>query len=263
MKRWCLILITLALTLSALTAKSKTMSVENFEKEVWRLTNVERARYSLRALTYESGLATLARYHSHNMLRDNFFSHRDPQGDEVADRQRKYYSTMVVSCIGENIGRFRNSDATFTPNDLVAGWMSSPDHRSNILHPDYTHLGVGIAIQNGIMYATQNFATPLVKLKTNLSKALEVGKGYRISFEYLSPNDRGRLGCTLIYPDPSTVFKISEGQEMVGAQPLQLEWVSQSRFDVLVPLTAGSGEYKVCFGFDGGYFPEGIVLTAE
>ncbi|MCB5271045.1 MAG: CAP domain-containing protein [Candidatus Cloacimonetes bacterium] len=263
MKKWLLILLTLALTMGALPAKTKTMSIENFEKEVWRLTNVERTRYSLRPLIYEPGLVKLARYHSQNMQQRNFFAHRDPQGYDIADRRKHYYPTLVVSCVGENIGRFRNSAGTFTPQELVAGWMNSPSHRENILHPDYTHLGVGIVRDANTLYATQNFATPLVKIKTEVSKEISIQKPYRVSFEYLSPNQRDRLSCTLIYPDRTKTFKVSEKQEMVGAQPLKLEWVSASKFDILVPLEAGSGDYKLCFGFDNGYFPEGIVLKAK
>lgn len=261
MKKWLLILLSLALMLSALPAKN--MSIENFEKEVWRLTNIERSRYSLPALTYEPGLVKLARYHSQNMLQRDFFAHRDPQGFDIAGRRKKYYPTLVVSSVGENIGKFRNSTGSFSPQELVAGWMNSPSHRENILHPDYTHLGVGIVKQGGTLFATQNFATPLAKIKTNLPQSLEKDKAYRVSFEYLSPNQRDRLGCTMIYPDRTKTFKVSDDQEMVGARPLKLEWVSQSKFDILIPLEAGDGDYKLCFGFDGGYFPEGIVLKAK
>ncbi|MCB5262871.1 MAG: CAP domain-containing protein [Candidatus Cloacimonetes bacterium] len=263
MKRWLLILLTLALTLSALTAKGNTITIEGFEKEVWRLTNIERTRYSLRPLSYDPGLATLARYHSDNMQKRDFFAHRDHQGDEVAGRQKKYYPVMVLSNIGENIGRFRNSAGTFTPQELVSGWMNSPSHRENILHPEYTHLGVGISLQGGTMYATQDFATPLVKVKSNLSNSLSDEKIYRLKFDYLSPNKRDRLACTLIYPDPNKAYKFSDDQEMVGAQPLKLDWTSHTEFEVLVPFLAGKGNYMLCFGFDGGYYPEGLVIKVK
>ena len=263
MKKWLLILLALALTLSALPAKNKTMSIENFEKEVWRLTNIERTRHSLKPLAYEPGLVELARYHSLNMQKNNFFAHRDPQGDEVSGRQKKLYPTLVISCIGENIGRFRNSTGAFAPQDLVNGWMNSPEHRSNILNPDYTHLGVGIALNRGVMYATQNFTTSLAKIKTDMPQGLQDGKMYRISFQYLSPNQQNRLAGTLIYPDPTKLYQISEEHVMVGVQPLQIEWVSKSEFDVIIPFSAGKGDYKICFGFDGGYFPDGLVLKAN
>jgi len=40
-------------------------------------------------------------------------------------------------------------------------WRSSPGHRRNILDPDYTHLGVGVAAAGGEIRAAQLFATLL------------------------------------------------------------------------------------------------------
>jgi uncharacterized protein YkwD len=40
----------------------------------------------------------------------------------------------------------------------VEGWMSSPGHRQNILTPQWTREGIGLAISSdGKIYATQNF----------------------------------------------------------------------------------------------------------
>jgi len=42
------------------------------------------------------------------------------------------------------------------------GWMNSPGHRSNILNPTYTELGVGLAKDSaGRCYWTQMFIKPL------------------------------------------------------------------------------------------------------
>jgi hypothetical protein len=263
MKKVILILLAIVLAISVLPAKSKTMTVREFEHEVWRLTNAQRTQRSLKALSYDEGLADLARYHSRNMMQRNFFAHRDHQGYEVAQRQRAYYPGLVVCNIGENLGKFTNSARVFTPQEVVTGWMNSPSHRANILSADYTHLGVGLIFSGDIMYATQNFATPLVKMRSKLPKSLDGSKIYRLSFDYLSPNGRERLNSTLIYPDPKKAYQISEDQEMVGAQPLKVEWKSKTSFDLLVPFLAGKGDYKICFGFDGGYFPEGVVVKAK
>lgn len=36
--------------------------------------------------------------------------------------------------------------------------MDSPLHYANMVNADYTHLGVGIALDNGVLWVTQNFA---------------------------------------------------------------------------------------------------------
>ena len=41
---------------------------------------------------------------------------------------------------------------------IVDGWMTSPGHRRNILDPNYTHIGVGVAAREKNCYATQVFA---------------------------------------------------------------------------------------------------------
>jgi len=239
------------------------MTIREFEEEVWRLTNAQRRQHSLPALQYDNGLADLARIHSNNMVKHSFFAHTDHLGDDVASRQPKYYPALIVISIGENLGKFSNSARVFTPQELVTGWMNSPHHRENILNLDYTHLGVGIVLQGNTLYATQNFAAPLVKLRSNLPKSMDQQRIYRISFQYMGAANAKDLNCTLIYPDPEAAYQISDDQEMVGAQPLKIDWQDKNNFSLLVPFLAGKGDYKLCFGFGGGYYPDGVVLRAR
>lgn len=255
------ILLLIVLTISLINGQ--TMTVREFELEVWRLTNVERVRHSLNPLTYEDGLADLARTHSGNMLMHKFFAHRDHLGDEVGQRRAKYYPNLLVSALGENLGKFTNSAQKFTPHELVNGWMQSPLHRDNILNPNYTHLGVGLVFRGDTLLATQNFATPTVKFKTKVPDRLDHKKTYRLSFDYLSPLPANQLTATILFPNKKVSFKVSADQEMVGAQPLAIRWTSSTSFDVDVPFNAGKGEYQLCFGFNGGYFPEGLLLRAR
>ncbi len=261
MRRRCLLLV--FMTLFGLSLFAKVYTIQDFEEEVWRLTNQERQRHSLPALQYEQGLAELGRIHSLNMVKHSFFAHRDHLGDEVADRQKKYYPKLVVTTIGENLAKFSNTAGTFSPREVVAGWMMSPAHKENVLHPDYTHTGVGIVLKGSKLYVTQTFASPLVRLRSKLPTSLDKDNLYRVSFDYLSDKDIERFGCTLIYPDPEMAYKISDEQEMVGAQPLEIEWREGNRFSVLLPFLAGRGNYKLCFGYNGGYFPDGVVVTAK
>nr|MDK2851058.1 hypothetical protein [Candidatus Cloacimonadota bacterium] len=239
------------------------MTVQEFEFEVFRLTNIERENHSLSPLQYEYGLADIARMHSNNMLRFDYFSHKDHLGDEVFDRQKRYYPELVVASIGENIIKFNSHTGTFNPQELVDGWMNSEHHRKNILNPDYTHMGVGIGLSANTLYATQNFAKPLVKLRSILPDTLDRLRIYRISFEYMGTDPIKDLTCTLIYPDSEQTYQISDEQEMVGAQPIKIDWQDKQMFSVLVPFLAGRGDYQLCFGYKGNYFPEGILLRAR
>lgn len=57
----------------------------------------------------------------------------------------------------ENIAAVGGS--SLDAKSVVQAWMDSPGHRANILHPDLTHLGVGVAhdAADGRWYATQDF----------------------------------------------------------------------------------------------------------
>ncbi|MCK9331738.1 MAG: CAP domain-containing protein [Candidatus Cloacimonetes bacterium] len=257
---FCLMLI---LLLSFAVLNAGTMTVSEFELEVWRLSNIERERYSLPSLAYDNGLAELARLHSRNMLSYGFFAHKDHNGDEVAQRRSKYYPNLLIVSIGENLGKFKNSAKIFHPQDLVNGWMQSPRHRENLLNPNYTHLGIGLVFKGETLYATQVFSTPIAKLLSQLPKKINAKKTYRLSFEYLSKQEATKLCATLIYPDKNLSYKVSEDKEMVGAQPIPIRWKSSTSFEVDIPFLAGKGNYQLCFGFGGGYYPEGLILKAK
>lgn len=244
-------------------AAQNLLSISDFEMQVLQLTNMERAKYGLGALRYDAGLAALARRHSQNMHQYNFFAHKDIWGDLVADRRGKYYPELLVTSIGENLGKFTNSSNAFKPEDLLKGWMGSPAHKEQILDPGYTHLGVGISVKNGVMYATQNFAAPLVRLTSQIPERLSTKNQYILRFEYICDLDKSFLGATLVYPNPKTKYRLSETEEMLGAQPLEIKWIGDKTLELTVPFNAGKGDYKLCFGYGGGYFEEGILLKVK
>jgi uncharacterized protein YkwD len=106
--------------------------------EVVGLTNRERARAGLPALSPDPLLAAAAQAHSADMAARDFYSHTAPDGGGPRDRAAAAGSARRT--IGENIACGQRSAA-----DVVRGWMNSPGHRANILEPDFTHIGVGFA----------------------------------------------------------------------------------------------------------------------
>ena len=67
-----------------------------------------------------------------------------------------------MSRAGENIymgARFDYAvDLVTQARLIVDGWMTSPGHRRNMLDPNYTHVGIGVAARGKDCYATQIFA---------------------------------------------------------------------------------------------------------
>lgn len=106
--------------------------------EVVALTNVERTAAGLRPLSADPLLANAAQAHSDDMVARAFYSHTSPGGAQPWDRAAAAGSTRRT--IGENIACGQRS-----PAEVVLGWMNSPGHRANILKPDFTHIGIGLA----------------------------------------------------------------------------------------------------------------------
>lgn len=109
----------------------------NFEQQVLELVNQERVREDLQPLRINPLLAQAAATHSTNMALQDFFSHTGRDGSNLTDRIRATGFTLTVP-LGENIAA-----GHATPESVVQAWMDSPEHRDNILNPDFTQLGVG------------------------------------------------------------------------------------------------------------------------
>ncbi len=126
---------------------------------IYRFTNEIRARYNLPPLAREEALEGLARTHCQDMLQRRFFSHYTPEGLAPKDRVTPHYPYQIYR-LGENIWKGFNQSLN-NPEDLarfiVDGWMNSPGHRENIFCPDFTHLGIGVAVLGRDLRAAQLF----------------------------------------------------------------------------------------------------------
>jgi uncharacterized YkwD family protein/spore coat assembly protein SafA len=124
------------------------------ENEVIKLVNVQRSKVGLPALKANWQVCRVARYKSQDMINKNYFSHTSP----TYGSPFKMMETFGVrfSAAGENIAYGQK-----TPAAVMVSWMNSPGHRSNILNPTYTEIGVGLAkSSNGTCYWTQMFLKP-------------------------------------------------------------------------------------------------------
>lgn len=123
-------------------------AVNSYVKEVIRLTNVERAKYGLRALSEDWELSRVAQYKSQDMRNKRYFSHTSPTYGSPFDMMRSF--GISFRSAGENIAMGYS-----TPAQVVNGWMNSPGHRANILNASFTHIGIGYVADGN--YWTQMF----------------------------------------------------------------------------------------------------------
>ncbi|NLT19890.1 MAG: copper amine oxidase [Syntrophomonadaceae bacterium] len=126
---------------------------DSLEKQTLDLVNVERVKRGLSILTWDADIANVARKHSQDMQRRNYFAHDNPDGKTPFDRIEA--GGIDYWMAGENIAL--NYNAISAHESL----MNSPGHRKNILEKDFKHLGVGISFDDpDYLYLTQNFYTP-------------------------------------------------------------------------------------------------------
>jgi len=89
-------------------------------------------------LTLSGTLASVALGHATDMARHGYFDHVDLSGQSPADRVRAVgYREKLV---GENIAY-----GPITVEEVVQGWLHSPDHCENIMDPRFAQMGVGMA----------------------------------------------------------------------------------------------------------------------
>ena len=116
-------------------------SNEEFTQKVLELTNDFREENGLEPLKWDPELAQAAQDYSETMGEQDFFDHTGKDGSLPWDRTAAAGDDNTK--VGENIAA-----GQLTPEEVVQDWINSPDHRENMLDPDYEFLGVGYHEQN-------------------------------------------------------------------------------------------------------------------
>jgi uncharacterized protein YkwD len=117
-----------------------------FEEEVLLLVNQRRSEGAdcgsegvfgpAGPLVMNAELRCSARLHSLDMANRGYFDHTNPDGEDPFDRMAEAgYSGFLM---GENIAQ-----GQATPEEVMAGWMESDGHCSNIMQGGYDDIGVG------------------------------------------------------------------------------------------------------------------------
>ena len=127
------------------------------EELMLQLVNHDRREAGLPDLLLFQGLAEMARLHSRDMRDQDFFAHVSPGAGHLADRADR--AQLRYRRLGENIAV--GVDVRAAEKAL----LRSPGHRMNLLDPDFTHIGIGVAFQTDAagqtrIYVTQDFMVP-------------------------------------------------------------------------------------------------------
>jgi uncharacterized protein YkwD len=119
-------------------------SSDAYASRIFSLINAERARRGLHRLRRGSCASTYAERWSVQLARTQKLRHQS---------LRPMLKSCAARRVAENIGY-----GNVTADALMKKWMASAQHRSNILNPKLSYLGVGAArSKSGHWYAVQDF----------------------------------------------------------------------------------------------------------
>ncbi len=140
----------------------KAAAHENFpdafaaERAMVVAVNQDRGRAGVRPVIWNEALARVARAHSDDMAESGVVAHVSARTGSTLTRAQK--AGLSPSLLAENVGQ------AGSVADIQRGLMGSPGHRSNILDPRITQIGIGItprrlgAGQTVTLFVTQLFA---------------------------------------------------------------------------------------------------------
>jgi hypothetical protein len=102
------------------------------------LTNQQRQNSGLGALTDSSQLDQAAANKAVDMFSKDYWAHNAPDGTTPWTFIKGAGYNYVYA--GENLARGFNS-----ASDVITAWMDSPEHRQNVLSPNYQNVGFAVA----------------------------------------------------------------------------------------------------------------------
>jgi uncharacterized protein YkwD len=132
------------------------LDIPAIEKTLWEWVNKERADRKLRPLKLLPDLTKIAGGHSRDMASRRMLTHLSSTKKTYLDRLVD--AGMYFVEIGENVAASDSFDAAF----IHQGLMESPEHRANILNPNFDAIGIAAVYSNdNKYYITQDFIQTL------------------------------------------------------------------------------------------------------
>lgn len=134
----------------------KIHSTEEIENSLLALANRSRLEAGLEPLRSLQALTETAERHSRDMARQGKTNHISEDGRSLADRLKE--SGLFFASSGENVA----FSETFVAEFIHDSFMTSPEHRENLLDPEFNRAGIGvIQVEGKGYYITQNFLQTL------------------------------------------------------------------------------------------------------
>jgi uncharacterized protein YkwD len=211
----------------------ESASAEAVAAELHRLLNRTRTENGLAELDAHDGLARVALAHSQDMVESGFVGHDSPRTGSAVERVERagFRSGLVL----ENIGR------GYGAAEIHRGLLQSPGHRANVLNPDVTHVGVGVAAEE------EGSRTAFVATEVFVRMAQEIDPGAAPA-ELLEMINRGRRarGARPLEADPNLAGAAAEAARRFFAEP------TASRQDIVDDASASLRRFAIAWSRIGG-----------
>lgn len=120
-------------------------------QQVAGLVNVERVKHGCHRVAVNAKLTAAAQGHADDMAAHSYYQHATPDGKDPGTRLTS--AGYRWKRWGENIGK-----GSRDPRTVMAAWMRSGAHRSNILNCAFREIGVGVNMRSNGPWWTQDFA---------------------------------------------------------------------------------------------------------
>lgn len=119
---------------------------EQWKRDVLNLVNQERAKNGLAALAWGTTCEAAANMRARELIAK--YAHTRPDGAAWST------ACPVPTTGGKSGENLAAGNSVVSPATVVASWMNSPDHRKNILDPDFKYLSVGFVYDPNSAYKT-------------------------------------------------------------------------------------------------------------
>lgn len=184
------------------------------------LTNETRMEHNVRPLAVDPLLMLAAQAKAEDMAEREYFSHVDPNGIKpwawfnVVDYTYRY--------AGENLAvNFVDS------RDIENAWVASPSHYANLIKPQYTRIGIGLAEGkykgNTTTYVVQFFATPPLGQRYSVYAHAEKA----LNLQKIAQGQPIKPYVAQTTPTPEEVAKLQNGDPSVLGASTKTSWISR------------------------------------
>jgi uncharacterized protein YkwD len=254
-------------------ADSGAPDLSALARRMLELVNADRAANGLQPVAWDETAALAGQLHSEEMAEFGYMSHwnMDGYGPEV-----RYSRAGGLDIAQENVYRlvYQWEDGRGAPiddwekvlRDAQAALMNSPGHRRNILAPEHTHLGVGIAYNaaTGNVALSQEFVNRYVTIEP-LPKRAQPGDRLVVRGGLLPGSADPLVNIAYQpFPEPLTLEQLNKtstyqsAAEHIDVPPARAEADGRFVSEFTLPKDAPPGLYHVWLWVTSPVSPEPV-----